>query len=172
MGAFVDLTGQTFDRLVVLHRGKGNKAGATWKCACTCGQVTEVSSGKLRSGHTKSCGCLKKDKKANLKHGLANKSSTYKTWKEMRNRCNNPNATQYKWYGAKGIRVCEEWGDYTAFLRDMGDRPSGKTLDRVDPGKGYSKNNCRWASPVEQATTNRGCFRTGNIPWNSRKLTK
>ena len=174
MSAFVNLSGLEFGRLKIISRGGGDKSGATWNCICVCGNNTEVASSKLRSGHTKSCGCLKKDTKSNLKHGLANKSSTYKTWKEMRNRCNNPNATQYKWYGAKGIRVCKEWEDYAVFLEDMGDRPLGKTLDRIDPEIGYSKNNCRWATPKEQAITNRGCFQKGNVPWNkdTKGLTK
>lgn len=77
----------------------------------------------------------------------------------MRNRCNNPNATQYKWYGGKGIKVCKEWDDYTVFLLDMGERPEGKTLDRLDNSKNYTKTNCRWATPKEQAENNSGCFK-------------
>ena len=171
MGVIIDLLGLRFGRLKVLSRGKGNKSGATWRCMCDCGSRTEVSSGKLRSGHTKSCGCLRVESKPNLKHGFANKSSTYKSWKQMRDRCNNPNSTQYKWYGERGIKVCEEWDDYAAFLQDMGERPIGTTLDRIDPDKGYDKDNCRWATPREQAETNRGCFRSGHSPWN-KGLTK
>jgi len=171
MGALIDLTSSSFGRLKVVRKGSGNKAGATWVCRCDCGSETEVSSGKLRSGHTKSCGCLKKESKPNLKHGMANKGRTYTTWKSMRLRCNNPNASQYKWYGAKGITVCKDWDNYLVFLADMGERPAGKTLDRIDPLKGYCKENCRWATPAEQAVTNRGCFKKGMTPHN-KGLTK
>lgn len=172
MGSVVNLVGEVVGRLLVLERGGSNKAGATWVCLCECGAKSEVASGKLRSGHTQSCGCLKREKKPNLKHGHANKSRTYRTWKEMRQRCNNQNTTQYKWYGGKGIGVCADWDDYLKFLEDMGERPEGKTLDRIDPDKGYSKENCRWATSSEQAETNRGCFQLGHIPWNSKGLAK
>lgn len=155
----INLTGQKFNLLTVICEYDSTSVGVRWLCICDCGKQSVVNSLKLRRGFTKSCGCVRAARVLNFVHGLANKSRTYRTWKEMRNRCNNPNATQYKWYGGKGIRVCPEWDDYTVFLSDMGDRPEGKTIDRLDNSLGYSRSNCRWATPKEQAENNSGCFR-------------
>lgn len=164
----IDLMGQSFNYLTVVGYVGSNKTGSRWRCVCSCGKEAIVNSYKLRTGTTKSCGCYSKSLigSKNKTHGMSNKTRTYRTWKEMRQRCNNPNATQYKWYGGKGISICSEWNDYTRFLSDMGERPEGHTLDRIDPDKGYSKENCRWATPKQQAETNRGCFVKGIAPWN------
>lgn len=162
----VDITGQTFGRLTALRQHDSQASGARWECRCECGNKAIVNSLKLRSGKSKSCGCYAKDHPARLVHGQANKTKTYRTWKEMRQRCNNPNATQYKWYGARGITVSDRWAVFENFRADMGERPDGKTLDRKDPRKGYEKDNCRWATAKEQAQTNSGCFKLGQIPWN------
>ena len=78
------------------------------------------------------------------------KTPTNSSWSDMRARCLNPNHTKFPMYGGKGITVCERWSDYSVFLADMGERPCGKTLDRIDGTKGYSPGNCRWATPLEQ----------------------
>jgi hypothetical protein len=78
------------------------------------------------------------------------RTKTYKSWAEMIQRCSNPNRWQYKYYGGKGIKVCEEWKSFEAFYADMGDRPDGTSLDRIDPDKHYDKQNCRWATKVVQ----------------------
>lgn len=99
-----------------------------------------------------------------IKHGHAKASgfsATYNTWRGMTDRCGNPNNTAYAHYGAKGIAVCHRWSDFSAFLADMGERPEGMTLDRIDGSKGYSKDNCRWASAKEQAENRKRC---GPIP--------
>lgn len=159
----LDLTGQKFGKLTVICRSeKRSLAGAIWDCKCECGGSTSANTLKLRKGNTKSCGCHRRAILTNLKHGLSNRSRTYKSWKEMRNRCNNPNAQNYKWYGGRGITVCPEWDDYTVFLSDMGERPDGKTLDRMDSDGNYEKLNCKWSTPKEQAMTNRGCFQPGH----------
>ena len=88
-----------------------------------------------------------------MKHGNAqrkNHSTTYKAWANMRKRCNTPSCVQYKYYGGKGITVCFEWDVFERFLLDMGERPVGMTLDRIDSSKGYSKENCRWADHTTQ----------------------
>jgi len=86
-------------------------------------------------------------------HGNAqrkNHSTTYKAWANMRKRCNTPSCVQYKYYGGKGITICQTWNDFAVFLTDMGQRPDGMTLDRIDASKGYFKANCRWANQTTQ----------------------
>lgn len=160
MGKTIDITGQKFGRLTVTGKSaRLSLAGALWECSCDCGGVTVANSLKLRTGKTQSCGCYRKEILDQTTHGLSNKSRTYRTWKEMRNRCNNPNADNWKWYGGRGIKIYPQWDDYLVFLADMGERPKGKTLDRKDGDLDYSPENCRWATAKEQAVNNRGCFK-------------
>lgn len=164
----INLTGQKFNHLLVLKVSeKKSKSGAMWECVCDCGKRTHVASFKLRSGAIKSCGCYRKELLTNLKHGYARgKDRTYRTWKEMRQRCNNPNSDKWKWYGGRGISICARWEDFSKFLKDMGHRPEGHTLDRINSDGNYEPCNCRWATPKQQAETNRGCFKPGRIPHN------
>lgn len=87
-------------------------------------------------------------------HGMYN-TRTYHTWEGMKQRCLNPNATRYNEYGAVGIKLCDRWLDFKNFLEDMGERPVGKTLDRIDPFGNYESENCRWATPKEQSNNQR-----------------
>ena len=86
----------------------------------------------------------------------------------MRRRCLNPHATQYKWYGGRGIAICQRWDSFENFAADMGERPAGTSLDRINPDRGYEPGNCRWATPKQQAETNRGLFKKGLVPWNKK----
>lgn len=169
MGKIVDVTGQKFGRLIVLGRSeRSSKAGALWVCRCDCGGETVTTSLKLRNGLTKSCGCRKLDGLSNLQHGYSRiKSRTYRTWKEMRQRCSNPKRDQWQWYGGRGISVCPEWNSFETFLGDMGERPERMTLDRIDSDGNYCKANCRWATSKQQAETNRGVFAPGITPKNA-----
>lgn len=119
-----------------------------WRCACDCGAALVVKKAYLISGDTASCGCLRREKAAALKksHGKAHSGSTYDIWVLMRQRCNNPNANGFRYYGGRGIAVCQRWDSFEAFLHDMGERPPGLTLDRINPDGNYEPGNCRWAT--------------------------
>jgi len=170
--AAVDVLGHRFERLVVVGRSERiSSAGALWVCQCDCGGQTVTTSLKLRNGHTKSCGCHRREMLSNLQHGYSRvKSRTYKSWKEMRQRCKNPNSDKWQWYGGRGISICAEWENFETFLGDMGERPEGMTLDRIDSDGNYCKANCRWATPKQQAETNRGVFSKGDVPANATPI--
>ena len=119
-------------------------------CMCSCGKSTKATVGHLVQGRRTSCGCAKD---GHPRHGKRY-SREYSIWSDMMKRCSNPNSISYQWYGAKGIQVCEEWKDFVGFYADMGDCPPGMSIDRIDATKGYSKENCRWATAQEQ-TENR-----------------
>ena len=162
-----DITGMQFGRLAaVCYVGdKGYPCGkklSMWKCRCSCGNETVVSLSALRTGNTKSCGCLDKEWKKNfceshITHGDAD-SRLYTVWEQMRKRCHNPKDRSYRYYGAKGVSVCDEWrNNYGAFQRwamENGYDPTVKrgqcTLDRINPYGNYEPGNCRWISMKEQ----------------------
>lgn len=144
----IDLTGQRFERLIVLQRNGSSKRGeALWLCKCNCGDVISVTGYHLREGHTRSCGCLLREImiRRNTTHGMRYISG-YDSWKSMLDRCRNIHNKYYEYYGGRGIIVCKRWEKFENFHTDMGEKPKGMTLDRENNSKGYCKSNCRWVS--------------------------
>ncbi len=155
---FIELTGKIFGRLEVQrYVGVDKWRQSKWKCLCTCGRTVVVSG--LTTGHTKSCGCLRRELavtmgKSVITHGNAvhgKESPEYFAWRSMKQRCLNPNSQRWEHYGGRGIRVCTRWlNSFEAFLKDRGRRPKGKTLDRINPNGHYVPENVRWATKTQQ----------------------
>lgn len=147
-----DITGCKSGLLTATKRvGTYSNGEPLYECLCECGNTTIVYATRVRNGLVKSCGCLK----GNHKHGRAY-SSEYRIWRAMRDRCYNSKNQDFHRYGGRGISVCERWQDFEAFFADMGERPSTRhSIDRIDNDKGYYKENCRWATPIEQSRNTR-----------------
>lgn len=144
-------TGRIFGRLVVVGEGeRRGRARAFW-CQCECGQKKLIVAINLLTGNSTSCGCLHREQLSEYSrtHG---RSSTpeHKTWEAMRQRCLNPRNPSYPQYGGRGIRICDRWMAFENFYADMGRRPVGTSIDRVDVNGDYEPDNCRWATAVEQ----------------------
>lgn len=177
MGAFIDLKGKRFERLLVLERnGTGNTGQAIWKCLCDCGKEVNVLSDNLKRGKQVSCGCFHKEKIS--KHGATVngiKSAEYKVWQEMRRRCADVHSKNYHLYGGRGIKVCDRWlNSFENFLEDMGKRTSPKhSIDRIFNNEDYKPGNCRWATGSEQSINQR--IRNTNtsghkgVSWENRR---
>jgi hypothetical protein len=177
-----DRIGQRIGKLVVIERAANKieiaKSGkksirACWLCVCDCGNLITASGHNLSkalsnpesTAGTRSCGCLMG--KGNIKHGLCD-SGAYQTWKSVLSRCLNPNYTAYKDYGGRDITVCDKWLTFEGFYEDMGKRPNGLTIDRIDNDKGYSKENCKWATKETQANNRRSNV---ILEYNGKKMT-
>lgn len=160
-----DLSGNRFDRLTVLGWRPGiDGAEGKWACVCDCGRDVFTKTERLTSGHTKSCGCWRRDMQDAMRRRRrgpgwsedGRQTRTYRIWSNMKARCLNPNSGCFKHYGARGIIVCERWrNSFEDFLADMGECPPGLEIDRKDVDGNYEPGNCRWATDVEQSNNMR-----------------
>lgn len=163
MSRLIDLTGQRFGRLVVIARAEDyvspkGKHNTRWECRCDCGKTVVVCGWQLRTKDARSCGCIHSEQLStrNFVHGQRH-TRIYEIWKGMKARCTNPHNSHFKYYGGRGISVCEEWQSFPAFYGwAMAHGYSEHlTIDRIDNDKGYSPDNCRWATDAQQRSNKR-----------------
>ncbi len=156
MARLINMMGKKSGRLTVLSRESSKRNNAMWLCQCDCGNKKIVSGHDLRSGHTRSCGCLSRERtsKINRTHGMSCLKA-YGVWHDMIARCLNKKNKSYHNYGGRGIAVCDRWLRFENFYKDMGNPPEGLTLERVDNSKGYFPKNCNWVTQKEQTNNSR-----------------
>ena len=177
-GKVMNLSGLRFGRLVAVEQRGYMGKGAAWLCRCDCGGEIVTRAHSLRSGARVSCGCRQAEiinevrsgiRKPQLRHGHARKgvaySGTYGSWCSMKERCTNHKSKNYPQYGGRGITVCHRWLDnFEAFIEDMGERPRGTSLDRIDPNGNYEPGNCRWSTAqVQGRNQRRGAHRIAEV---------
>lgn len=173
---FTNIVGERYGRLLVIeYHGTSKQSQTLWKCLCDCGKEVVVRRTGLKNG-TKSCGCARKGAQKNTVVFTEEEAYTYETWYNMKRRCYDKNFKNYSYYGGDGVVVCDRWlGEFgfRNFLEDMGNRPEGMTLNRINSVKLYSKETCEWATKQAQAfdqrkRKNNTSGKTG-VSWSKKK---
>lgn len=181
----IDYTGHRFGRLLVLEMIYTNSADSKIRCLCDCGKEKTVLAYNAKNGNTTSCGCFLDEKRIergmliapvmgylNTTHGLS-RTSTYVSWQDAKKRCFSPQNKRYSYYGGRGILMCDRWRlSFQDFYADMGEKPKGLTLERIDVNKGYEPGNCKWASKTDQARNTRANVATMEIAMEIRSKRK
>lgn len=144
-----------FGNWVVIGFGSRIGTSACWQCRCVCGAVKNVKEHRLLSGESLSCGCIKKGRHGHAAYREGKRSSTYGVWTNMWSRCTNPKCPAYRYYGERGITVCDRWRKFENFLADMGEKPENLSIDRIHVNGNYEPDNCRWADAKTQANNQR-----------------
>ncbi len=154
-----------------MSRGENTPSGkTTWNCICKCGNTVNRTADSLKVEGVKSCGCFGRESlskialERNTVHGqnkVGAQTGAHKSWISMRERCNDKNHSSYKYYGGRGITVCERWNKFENFFEDMGERPHGMTIDRIDNDGNYEPSNCKWSTRSEQQQNKRAYSSTG-----------
>jgi len=156
----IEMIGKTYNHLTAVKEYESVSAGMKYLFQCDCGNTTVQFGHTVRKGKVKSCGCARgsyvaEANKCRDTHDMTG-TPTYRSWQGMKQRCNNPNIPDFQSYGAKGVSVCDRWmNSFDAFVEDMGVRPEGTSIDRINPFGNYEPDNCRWADPYTQYTNRR-----------------
>ena len=170
---FIHEIGHRFGKFVLIDRLKEERPSGNisiYTLKCDCGAIKMMSAGNIENYRNQMCRKCALEMRGHTPHGMSH-TLTYSTWEGMKRRCNNPKAPKYKHYGGKGIRVCERWNKFVNFLEDMGERPEGMVIDRIDCNGNYEPGNCRWVTPQQNNDNRILINKTGPKPGTPRSPT-